>query len=159
MDSQEWERERQSQNDYLREQLHAIDKAPGRRRRYQLFVLRCQRCGDVLLEVIETDPYWSVRIRHAESPEDSPPRPPAGSRVSEVQAHYRAHFEGRERPARLRLDKRWSFFAITTEMSRDERREVDVACRCATNLAGSVALRWVYERLAAGDRSATRKTG
>ncbi len=60
----DWEREHREQTTHLQAQLNAIDTLPARRRcGYQLLVLRCQGCGDVMLEVVDTRPYAVVRTR------------------------------------------------------------------------------------------------
>lgn len=59
-----WAPDHREQTAHLQAQLNAIDTLPVRRRRgYQLLVLRCQGCGDVLLEVLDTRPYAVVRMR------------------------------------------------------------------------------------------------
>lgn len=59
-----WEHEYQEQTEYLQAQLTALNGLPPqRRRRFQLLVLRCQGCEDVMLEVLDTRPYAVVRTR------------------------------------------------------------------------------------------------
>lgn len=144
------ESERIAQNAYLYDQLNTLSRKPRSvRLRFQLFVMRCKRCGDVLLEVMDTEPYPVILTRRTEVPPFE--QPPVGADLDDLVAHWMQYFS--QKPA-IRLDKNWRILAIPKEMPPDQAGDINVACRCADG--GSVGIRWIFEQIAAGVQSATR---
>lgn len=146
--------ERQIQNDYLRRQIVAIDSLPPsdrRRKRLQLFVLRCRSCQDVVLEVVDTKPYRVIRTRRTQLNEIAPP--PPGLSPEGRTAYWREHFADRP-PDAIRLDARWMFTPIPDDLSSESDSSVVTACRCTSDQL--VRISWLATQLAAGKSTATR---
>ncbi len=113
------------QNDYLRQQLHALAKGTTkRRRRFLLAVLRCVRCGDVLLEVVDLVPYPVVRHRRTEVHPGAGAFPDHGS-VQEITAYFKAAGE-------LIRQGEWVFYPIPSPVPPvgDAEMTIRTACRC-----------------------------
>lgn len=153
--SDKWRDEMQLQNDHLRAQLAALAKSPPRvRRKYQLLVVRCQGCGDVMLEVLKTEPYAVIRLRGIEPGEF--PAAPAGATMAEARDHWREFFADRQES--IRLDAHWTFVPIAWPPSSDhdaDRRDSSVHTACKCRDAGPISMRWIFEKLAAGQRDIT----
>lgn len=138
------------QNNHLRQQILALSKKSSTvRKRFQLLLVRCKRCDDVVLEVLDTLPYAVVRLRNTEAEKHAPP--PEGATTEEVAAHWRSHFATRS-PA-TRLDKNWRFYPIAGQAQpEDAQTLIPCACGCVGDRTRSH--RWMRERMAAG-KSAT----
>lgn len=116
--------EMHQQNDYLRQQLHALARGTAaRRRKFLLVVVRCGRCEDVLLEVVDTFPYPVVRHRGTEA------HPSAavfgGGSVQERLAHDRSVGEPIRRGE-------WLFCPLPSPIPDvgDGETVIHTACRC-----------------------------
>jgi hypothetical protein len=144
-----WETEHDGEAAYLRSQLNALATKPRKvRERFQRLVVRCKACGDVVIEVLELDPYLVLVQRQSES---TPVElPPDGSTSEERKQHWRGHFEAR-RPT-IRLDKRWRFVPIS-EAPDEHERSLVFACRCSAERMRTWA--WLRTQLASGTRYAT----
>ncbi len=148
-----------SQNDYLRSQLLALDGLPrARRRTFQLFVLRCKECGDVVLEVMDArlpdgQSVYVVQIRHLVESSTRIPQLAKGLSVAEYQKHFRAHRSSIKHA--IRLDKNWRFFCVSAQMTdRATATSAHTACRCRADREFSLA--WIYEQIESGPREQTR---
>lgn len=114
------------QNDHLRQQLLALAKlGTTKRRQYQLVELRCGRCGDVLLEVMRTDPYATFRYRRTvdhPSVETLPVDADLEARLSQM----------REKVEQIRRGP-WTFYPIDDPIPEhgDPRRLLSCSCSCA----------------------------
>lgn len=114
------------QNDYLRQQLHALNSgSPARRRKFQMFVVRCGGCDDVLAEVMRTEPFPILHTRRTGG-HPSTPVLPAGTPAGQLLAQMK------DQPQSFRRDA-WSFRAIPwplPEPSPDDHANVSTTCRC-----------------------------
>ncbi len=136
------------QNDYLRRQLHALERgSPERRRKFQLLLIRCAGCGDVLVEVMQTDPYPVIRFRRTT---DHPAAPslPAGAPVAARVERMKTRLEPIRQGA-------WSFYPIPwplPEPSADDHGLVPASCRCREVTLTQAA---IFADLRAGVRKRT----
>lgn len=149
-----FEDELQAQNDHLRQQIAALHSLPAKRlREYQLFLLHCQ-CGEVLLELLDTRPYWSLRFRQTEH--GSVSLPPTGATSAERKARWAEHFANEKRS--IRRDRHWRFFPLlpTTDLADDEATQViGLDCKCSSGQ--QVTLAWVLDQVRTENRRDTLK--
>lgn len=111
-----------AQNDYLRSQLTALTK--GGRERMKRFVqheIRCQRCGDPVVQIVETVPYRVIRYRTISD------GPTSGARLQK----WLDGGDYEPGPTQVRLDPRWKFFPIADDEHGDPRLMIPAACSCA----------------------------
>ena len=127
MDAASWhDDEMRIQNDHLRQQLAAMRTKPAVWKRLRLLEVPCEGCGDLLLEVMDTEPYAAVCIRR-------PVRRPGSTSIPEgapVAAYISRMLEG---PAITRRGERFFYplakpFAIPPQTG--PRVSVSVSCRC-----------------------------
>lgn len=127
MSTAEYLQKMAEQNDRLRDTLALFDKLPlGKRRRYQLLVVRCGRCEDVLVEVVQTLDYPVVRHRQAAAHPAAPPGPPVGAGVEGHREHWKIAGDS------IRQDE-WVFYPLAQPVpkpSGDHRRIVTTCCGC-----------------------------
>lgn len=137
------------QTKYLACQIEALSRKPRRdRQKYQLLVVRCKRCGDVILEVLDLDPYPVVRTRDREGATLATPAPPP----SDLRPIDRGrHLYEQMSSPQVRLDKRWRFVAFSIA---EPRGGVTTACRCQDH--GLIPLQWVADQCGSGVRATTR---
>ncbi|MGW0158459.1 hypothetical protein ACWDUN_03955 [Mycobacterium sp. NPDC003323] len=125
--------ELQAQNDYLRNQLHALATLPAhRRKKYVTHEIYCKGCASLLCEVLRLNPYRVVRYRDVESTIDRLPTdmPPA----------ERARAMAQRKPS-IRVDKDWQFFPISDHeetKAKEARSLLMLACRCSGERALSM---------------------
>lgn len=100
-----FEQEMALQNDYLRKQLHALQKLPTKQRlKYVRLTIMCAPCQEVVLEVVGTEPYPVVRYRQTtRHPNTS--FPAATAPVSDWIGHARTAGPS------VRQDE-WSFYPV-----------------------------------------------
>jgi len=68
-----WRAEMRVQNDYLRRQIQALRHGPRARwRKFRLLEVVCGRCGDLLVEVMDTDPFPTLLSRRPVQHPDTP---------------------------------------------------------------------------------------
>lgn len=129
------------QTEYLRRQLNALRAGPAARwRRFRLLQVTCGHCGDVLLEVMDTDPYPVVLTRGtAPNASEPPPIDPTREQIAE-------YARSRHRPIRQGSD--WRFFPLRAEPSAEyERTKFHSTCRCRQ---AHLTLGYVNEGLRSG---------
>lgn len=139
-------------NDFLRDQLAALDQPSQRKRLEQLTVLevRCRACGDTPFRVVQTRPYWVVRTwstDHTKTPES--PRIPKLNGVRE----YQAFFRDNPGPRVSRRRDLGSFVPISSDRRRENTELVSV-CRCRTCV---VTEAWLWERIDEAVRTSARR--
>lgn len=141
----DWRAEKAAQNDHLRMQLAALDSGPKSRwMRFRLLAVHCGRCGEILLEVMDTSPYPVVRYRGVVN-HPGVDVLPADAAIETRIAHQRA------KPGRIRRDDAWRFDPIPANIPPDDpsldHNLVTCACRCR-NL--SLSERMVFADLRSG---------
>ncbi len=139
----DWARQYAEQTERLTAQLTALRAGPAyRRRRFRALEYLCERCGDVVLEVMKTDPYWTVITWSAEHHPDSEPL----SAVSPVEAAR----ERVERGSAIRRGR--SVFrplpAPLPDPATVANRNLWSSCRCQSrHLSESMVMRDLLEGL------------
>lgn len=127
--TEDWERDRRVQTEYLRMQLDAL-RAGGRTRWRGRLLLEfvCRGCGDRLVEVMDLFPYRVVCTRDSSVRKGEPlSRPPAGSSVTEAREWFRAQ----ERDAvTLQRKGEGTFFPVPSDWSPGADDGFSSACRC-----------------------------
>ena len=130
-------------NDYLRDQLSALDSAGTKRllNNLTLLEIRCRGCGDAAFAVVATRPYWVVRV-WATDPDGLPElqRPPQSLKPVERGRALRLMNPRLSRQTRHDLR---AFVPIATERRR-ENAEFVSACRCQTI---TVSESWLWDQL------------
>lgn len=107
------------QNDMIRAQLDALDKG-GRKwlKRCLLHEIRCSRCGDPLVQLVDLKPYRVVRFRQITQGDGAQLSKWIDSGIYE------------STPDPVRLDPWWKFFPIAANEPVDDSWLIFPACRC-----------------------------
>ncbi len=123
---QRFEERRNEQNERLRKVLHLLAKLPAaKRQRYQLLVIRCGRCGDVLVEVVQTLEYPVVHYRQTTRHPAAKPVPPDADAAARVRANREAGEPVRQGD--------WTFYPLPQPIPRatdDQGALIPACCRC-----------------------------
>lgn len=120
------------QGAYIGKQLVALRRSPVLWRRFRLLEIVCQRCGDALAEVMETDPHPVVCFRQSD-----------GEPLEVV--------DGRARLTPIRASERGMFYPISWPLPPANINHADIFAMCScrnTWLSGDQ----LYDDLRSGRR-------
>lgn len=137
-----WHHEHEIQTEHLRRQLAALATlAPARRRKFQLLVVRCQGCGDVMAEVLDTKPYPVIRSRQLVVRELG-----EAARNGDWARHFAETKES------IRRDQEWRFVPIPQPLPSERAARnalIPVACSCRST---DLTEQFMFEQLRLGVR-------